>query len=270
MEESTEPQQFSGKVAAITGGTQGLGEAVARRFAARGAAGIALCGRNVENGERVAREISGTGCPTEYVHADLARMADCRNFLDSAEQSFGRLDILVNCAAATDRGTLESTTEEIFDQLFTLNVKSQFFLIQRAVEAMRRHKAAGAIANIGSIVAHGGPPFLIAYSASKGALGVMTRALANALKHDRIRVNTLNIGWTNTPREHLVQTQVHDRPEDWLERASAAQPFGRLIQPDEVARALAFLTAEESGLMTGAGNDFDQQIIGTMDDNPGV
>jgi NAD(P)-dependent dehydrogenase (short-subunit alcohol dehydrogenase family) len=270
MAEITEPQHFTGKVAAITGATQGVGEATARLFAARGAAGIAICGRNVANGERVASEISGTGCPTEYVHADLARMGDCRNFIDSAEQSFGRLDILVNCAAATDRGTLESTTEEIFDQLFTLNVKSQFFLIQRAVEVMRRHKAAGAIANIGSIVAHGGPPFLIAYSASKGALGVMTRALANALKHDRIRVNTLNIGWTNTPREHLVQTQVHDRPEDWLERASAAQPFGRLIQPDEVARALAFLTSEESGLMTGAVIDFDQQIIGTMDDNPGV
>jgi NAD(P)-dependent dehydrogenase (short-subunit alcohol dehydrogenase family) len=262
--------QFAGKVAAITGGTQGLGEAIARLLAARGAAGLAICGRNVERGEMVAREISGTGCPTEYVHADLARLADCRNFIDSAEQSFGRLDILVNCAAATDRGTLESTTEEVWDRLFTLNVKSQFFLIQRAVEAMRRHRVEGAIANIGSIVAHGGPPFLIAYSASKGALAIMTRALANALKGDRIRVNTLNIGWTNTPREHLVQTEVHHRPQDWLTQASAAQPFGRLLQPDEVARAIAFLCSAESGLMTGAVIDFDQQVIGTRDDNPGV
>lgn len=270
MAESAEPQQFTGKVAAITGGTQGLGEATARLLAARGAAGIAICGRNLENGERVAREISGTGCPTEYVHADLAQLADCRNFIDSAEASFGRLDVLVNCAAATDRGTVESTTEEIWDRLFTLNVKSQFFLIQRAVEVMRRHEIEGAIANIGTIVAHGGPPFLIAYSSSKGALMTMTRALANALKRDRIRINTLNIGWTNTPREHLVQTEVHDRPQDWLAKASAAQPFGRLIQPDEVARAIAFLTSAESGLMTGAVIDFDQQVIGTMDDNPGV
>ena len=270
MAEAAQPQQFTGKVAAITGGTQGLGEAVARLFAARGAAGIAICGRSVANGERVAQEISGGGCPTEYVHADLAQMDDCRHFIDSAEQSFGRLDILVNCAAATDRGTIETTTEAIFDQLFTLNVKSQFFLIQRAVDVMRRHKIAGAIANIGSIVAHGGPPFLIAYSASKGALGIMTKALANALKHDRIRINTLNIGWTNTPREHLVQTEVHDRPQDWLAQASAAQPFGRLIQPDEVARALAFLTSDEFGLMTGAVIDFDQQIIGTLDENPGM
>jgi NAD(P)-dependent dehydrogenase (short-subunit alcohol dehydrogenase family) len=262
--------QFAGKVAAITGGTQGLGEATARLFAARGAAGIAICGRNLENGERVARAISGTGCPTEFVRADLERMADCQKFIDSAETSFGRLDVLVNCAAATDRGTIETTTEEVWDTLFTLNVKSQFFLIQRAMEVMRRRQTPGAIANIGTIVAHGGPPFLIAYSASKGALMTMTRGLANALKGDRIRINTLNIGWTNTPREHLVQTQVHGRPENWLELASAAQPFGRLIEPGEVARALAFLCSDESGLMTGAVIDFDQTIIGTMDENPGV
>ena len=262
--------QLAGKVAAITGGTQGLGEAVARLFAARGAAGLAICGRNVEQGERIASELSGAGCPTEFVHADLERMEDGRSFIDSAAASFGRLDILVNCAAATDRGTIETTTEEIWDRLFTLNVKSQFFLAQRAVEVMRRHKTEGAIANIGTMVAYGGPPFLIAYSASKGALMTMTRALANALKHDRIRINTLNIGWTNTPREHLVQTKVHGRPENWLEIVSRNQPRGRLIEADEVARAIAFLCSAESGLMSGAVIDFDQTVIGTNDENPGV
>jgi len=262
--------QFAGKVAAITGGTQGLGEAVARLFAARGAAGLAICGRNVERGERIASELSGSGCPSEFVHADLEHIDEGRHFIDSAEASFGRLDILVNCAAATDRGTVESTTEEIWDRLFTLNVKSQFFLIQRTVEVMRRHGIQGAIANVGTMVAYGGPPYLIAYSASKGALMSMTRGLANALKRDRIRINTLNIGWTNTPREHVVQTQVHGRPQNWLEIVSKNQPFGRLIEPDEVARALAFLCSDESGLMTGAVIDFDQTIIGTMDENPGV
>jgi NAD(P)-dependent dehydrogenase (short-subunit alcohol dehydrogenase family) len=262
--------QFAGKVAAITGGTQGLGEAIARLFAARGAAGLALCGRNVERGEGIASELSGAGCPTEFVHADLERMADGRNFIDSTEASFGRLDVLVNCAAATDRGTIESTTEELWDKIFTLNVKSQFFLIQRAVEVMRRHRISGAIANIGTMTAHGGPPKLIAYSASKGALMTMTRALANALKRDRIRINTLNIGWTNTPREHLVQTGMDRQPENWLEIASRSQPFGRLIEPDEVARAIAFLCSDESGLMTGAVIDYDQNVVGTWDDNPGA
>ncbi|MGH6900085.1 MAG: SDR family oxidoreductase [Geminicoccaceae bacterium] len=262
--------QLTGKVAAITGGTQGLGEAIARLFAARGAAGLAICGRNVENGERIASAISGAGCPTEFVRADLERMDDGRNFIDSAEASFGRLDVLVNCAAATDRGTIESTTEALWDRLFTLNVKSPFFLIQRAVEVMRRHRIPGAIANVGTMTAHGGPPKLIAYSASKGALMTMTRGLANALKRDRIRINTLNIGWTNTPREHLVQTQADGQPENWLESASRNQPWGRLIEPEEVARAIAFLCSAESGLMTGAVIDFDQNVVGAWDENPGV
>ena len=262
--------QFAGKIVAVTGGTQGIGEATARLFAARGAAGIAICGRNLERGEQIARELSGTGCPTEFVYADLERIEDGRNFIDSAEKTFGRLHVLVNCAAATDRGTIESTDEEVWDKLFTLNVKVPFFLIQRAVEVMRRHGIAGAVANVGTMVAYGGPPFLIPYSASKGALMTMTRGLANALKRDRIRVNTLNIGWTNTPREHLIQTGVHGRPENWLEQVSRNQPFGRLIEPEEVARALAFMTSEESGLMTGAVIDFDQTIVGTMDENPGV
>ena len=263
--------QFAGKVAAITGGTQGLGEATARLLAARGAAGIAICGRNFEQGEQVARDDQRARLP-DRVRPCRPRAPDRLPQLHRQRRAelrpARRADQLRRRAPTAAR--LETTTEEVWDRLFALNVKSQFFLIQRAVEVMRRHQIAGAIANIGTIVAYGGPPFLIGYSASKGALMTMTRGLANALKRDRIRINTLNIGWTNTPREHLVQTRVHGRPENWLEQVSQAQPFGRLIQPDEVARALAFLTSDESGLMTGAIIDFDQQMIGTMDDNPGV
>ncbi|MGI9510715.1 MAG: oxidoreductase, partial [Geminicoccaceae bacterium] len=201
---------------------------------------------------------------------DLQSVAEGQNVVDQAEQAFGRLDSLVNCAAATDRGSIETTTEEIWDKLFDLNVKIQFFMSQRAIEIMRRHKIEGTIVNIGTMVAHGGPPFLIPYSSSKGALMTMTRAVANAVKHDRIRVNTLNIGWTNTPREHVVQTEVHSRPENWLEIASDVQPFGRLIEVDDVSRAVAFMASGESGLLTGAMIDFDQTIVGTMDENPGM
>lgn len=262
-------RQFENKVAVVTGSTQGIGEAVARLLAERGAAGIVICGRSRERGERLAAEI-GAVAPCTFVEADLAHVDQGQRVIDTAERVFGGLDVLVNCAAATDRGTVDSTTEEVWDQLFAMNVKSQFFLIQRAVQVMRKSGGGGSIASIGTIVAHGGPPFLIGYSASKGALMTLTRGLANALKGERIRVNTLNIGWTNTPREHVVQTQTHGRPDNWLETASRAQPFGRLIEPDEVARALAFLCSAESGLMTGAVIDFDQTVIGTMDENPGV
>lgn len=270
MEERGEAHGFSGKIAVITGSTQGLGEGVARLMAARNAEGLVLCGRNAVRGEAIAEELSSIGSQTIFIKADLEKIAEGQKVIDQAEEAFGRLDCLVNCAAATDRGSIENTTEEIWDKLFNMNVKSQFFMAQRAIEVMRRHKTEGSIVNIGTIVAHGGPPFLIPYSSSKGALSIMTRAVANAVRHDRIRMNTLNIGWTNTPREHVVQTEVHSRPENWLELACQEQPFGRLIEVDDVARAVAFLASSESGLMTGAVIDFDQTIIGTMDENPGM
>ena len=270
MGENGQGRQFAGKVVVVTGSTQGVGEGVARLLAERGAEGLVICGRNRRQGDALARTLSDAGTRTVYVRADLQNIAEGRRVIDEAEEAFGRLDSLVNCAASTERGTIESTTEEVWDRLFSLNVKSQFFMTQRAVEVMRRHRIEGTIVNIGTMVAYGGSPFLIPYSSSKGALMTMTRALANALKHDRIRVNTLNIGWTNTPREHIVQTEVHSRPENWLEIASKGQPFGRLIEIDEVARAVAFLASSESGLMTGAVIDFDQTVIGTMDENPGV
>src|SRR5574337_889725 len=92
----TGPANLNGKIAVVTGGTQGLGEAIARLFAERGAEGLVICGRNAKNGERVAKEISAAGCPTVFVAADLARVADCRAVVAEAERRFGRVDALVN------------------------------------------------------------------------------------------------------------------------------------------------------------------------------
>ena len=264
------PNQFAGQYAVVTGGTQGLGEAVARLFARRGAAGIVICGRNAQRGEAVARDLTKSGCDTRFVQADLAAMEDCRKVVAAADKAWGKLHMLVNCAGMTDRGTILDTSPELFDRMFAVNVRAPFFLMQAAVEVMKRHKIHGSIVHIGSVASHGGAPFLVPYSTSKGALNVLTRAVANNLKRDRIRVNTLNIGWTNTPREHVVQTVTHHRPQNWLEQVSANQPFGRLIQPEEVARAVAFLASDESGLMTGSLVDFDQTILGTTENNPGV
>ncbi len=265
-----QPQQFAGKVAVVTGGTSGSGEATARLIAARGAAGLVICGRSAERGAAVAGEISAAGCPTLFVPADLADVEACFAVIDRAEERFGRIDALCNVAGLSTRGGVADTTPEDWDKLFAVNVRAPFFLTQRAVAVMRKHGIAGAVANIGSIVAYGGPPFLTPYSTTKGALMTLTRNLANSLKRDRIRVNTLNIGWTNTPWEHVIQTQTHGRPENWLEEASKTQPFGRLIEPAEVARALAFLVSDESGMMTGAIIEYDQTVIGTAEDNPGV
>jgi NAD(P)-dependent dehydrogenase (short-subunit alcohol dehydrogenase family) len=258
-------QRMQGKVAVVTGSTQGLGEAIARMFAAEGAAGLVICGRSAERGTRVAADISAAGTPTRFVRADLANVADCRRVVAEADAAFGRLHTLVNAGAITDRGTILDTSPELFDQMFAVNVRAPFFLMQDAAKLMRRERIEGTVVNIQSMSAHGGQSFITAYCASKGALSTLTKNVAFSLMPDRIRVNALNIGWMDSPGEASIQSRYHDAPADWLAQAEARQPFGRLIKPAEVARACIYLASEESGLMTGSVIDFDQQVIGAGD-----
>ncbi len=259
------PANLAGKIAIVTGGTQGLGEAIARLFAERGAAGIVICGRNSDRGEWVAAEISAAGCPTVFVPANLASVADCRKVVAKADERFGRVDALVNAAALTDRGNILDTTEQRYNEIFDVNVRAPFFLIQETVRIMRREKVAGAIVNIQSMSAHGGQPHITAYCASKGALAALTRNVAHSLLNFRIRVNGLNIGWMSTPGEDRIMKTYHGAKDGWLEEAVKTKPFGRLVDPKEVARACAYLSSDESGLMTGANIDFDQNVVGTGD-----
>jgi NAD(P)-dependent dehydrogenase (short-subunit alcohol dehydrogenase family) len=259
------PANLNGKIAIVTGGTQGLGEAITRLFAERGAAGLVICGRNARAGEQVASELSAAGCPTVFVQADLANVADCRKVVAKAEERFGRVDALVNAAGLSDRGDIFDTTEERFNEIFNVNVRAPFFLIQESVRIMRRQKIVGSIVNIQSMSAHGGQPFITAYCASKGALATLTKNVAHSLLKFRIRVNGLNIGWMSTPGEDRIMKTYHDAKDGWLEAAVKTRPFGRLLDPKEVARACAYLCSDESGLMTGSNIDFDQNVVGTGD-----
>jgi NAD(P)-dependent dehydrogenase (short-subunit alcohol dehydrogenase family) len=259
------PANLQGKIAVVTGGSQGLGEAIARLFAERGAAGLIICGRNTANGSRVAEEISVTGCPTHFVTADLSKVADCKRVIAEADRQFKRVDVLVNAAALSDRGNIFDTTEERYNEIFDVNVRAPFFLIQGAVLIMKREKIQGAVVNIQSISAHGGQPFITAYCASKGALAALTRNVAHSLLKYRIRVNGLNIGWMSTPGEDRIMKTYHGAQPGWLDEAIKSRPFGRLVDPKEVARACAYLASSESGLMTGSNIDFDQNVIGAGD-----
>jgi NAD(P)-dependent dehydrogenase (short-subunit alcohol dehydrogenase family) len=260
--------QFKGKVAVVTGGTQGLGETIARLLAERGAAGLVISGRNQERGDAVAADLNAGGCRTVFVPGDLAELNVCRAVIGGADAEFGRVDVLVNAAAITDRGTLVDTSPELFDAMFAVNTRAPFFLMQDAAKIMIREGIEGTMVNILSMSAHGGQPFIIAYCGSKGALATLTKNAAYSLLLNRIRVNALNIGWMDTPGEDRIQKLYHGGGDDWLERAEAGKPFGRLIKPDEVARAVAFLASDESGLMTGSVVDFDQQVMGTNESPP--
>jgi NAD(P)-dependent dehydrogenase (short-subunit alcohol dehydrogenase family) len=253
---------LTGKVAVITGSTQGLGEAIAHLFADRGAAGIVISGRNRGNGARVKGAIEKKGTKAAFIKADLENVAACRELIAESDREFGRIDILVNSAALTDRGTIWDTSPELFDRMFSVNVRAPFFLMQEAAKVMRREKAAGTIVNIISMSGHGGQSFITAYCASKGALITLTRNVAFSLMRHHIRVNGLTIGWMDTPAEDRIMKTYHGATDGWLAKAEAERPWGRLLKPEEVARAVAYLSTDESGLMSGSIIDFDQQVRG--------
>ncbi len=257
--------RLDGRVAIVTGGTQGLGEAVARLFAVRGAAGLVICGRNRANGERVAGELSAAGCRTIYVPADLVKVEDCKAVVAAADKAFGRVDVLVNAAASTDRGTITDTSPELYEHIMGLNLRAPFYLMQDSIKIMQREGRGGSIVNILSMSAHGGQPFLTPYSVSKGALLTLTKNVAYAMMREKIRVNGLGVGWMDTPGEDAIVRRYHGKQDGWLEEAEKTQPWGRLVKPDEVARACAYLASDESGLMSGAIIDFAQMVLGAHD-----
>lgn len=259
---------LAGKVAIVTGGTQGLGAAIASVLAQRGAKGVVICGRNAAKGQVQADKLSALGTQAVYVQADLEKVEDCRKVVQQADASFGRVDILVNAAAITDRGTILDTDPALFDRMFGVNVRAPFFLMQEAIKVMRREGIEGSIVNIGSMSAMAGQPMLSAYCASKGALATLTRNTAYAVLRNRIRVNGLNIGWMASEGEDRIQRKFHHADADWLDKAAASQPNGRLIDPNEVARAVAFLCSAESGLMTGSVIEYDQSVWGGYDGSP--
>jgi NAD(P)-dependent dehydrogenase (short-subunit alcohol dehydrogenase family) len=258
---------LNNKVAVITGGSQGLGAATAHLFAARGAKGLVLCGRQTDKGLAVADEIQQQhpSCEVHFVTADLAEIDSPKHIIGAAQEHFGQLDILINVAGLSARGTILDTSPELYDRIMNINVRAPFFLIQEAAKLMRSKGADGAIVSIGSIAAYAGMPMLTAYCTSKGGLNTLTRNAAHALMRDRIRVNCLNIGWMSSDGEDVVQRKYHGAEDGWQEAVGAEMPFGRLVDPEEVARALAFLASDESGLMTGSIVNFDQSVWAASD-----
>ncbi len=254
--------RFDGKVALITGSTQGVGEAVARRLAAEGAAGIVVCGRNGNRGEAVAGDLVAAGTSAVFIPVELGDADSCRDLVAATDEEFGRIDVLVNAAALTLRGTITDTTVDLWDTIMNVNVRAPFLLSQQVIAIMRREGSGGTIVNVGSNAAHGGPPVLLPYSVSKAALATMTKNVAYSVAWDGIRVNCINPGWMDTPGEDVIQRRFHTDGQDWLDEAEAGRPAGQLIKPDEIAAAIAFLASPESGVMTGSVVDYDQAIVG--------
>lgn len=249
-------------MALVTGSTQGLGRALLLRLAGEGLAGAVVTGRSAERGAAVCDELAALGCEALFVAAELDSADDIDALIAATDDRFGRVDHLANCAAVTDRGDIWTTTAEFWDWMMAVNVRAPFLLIQGVARIARREGRPASIVNIGSVAGYGGPDFITAYSVSKGALMTLTKSLAFQLMRHHIRVVHVNPGWMDTPGEDIIQRKYHDGGDDWLERAEAERPFGRLIKTDELASTLAFVLSDDAGMMTGSIIDYDQTVQG--------
>lgn len=255
-------------VTLVTGAAQGVGAAVAERLARLGARTVILVDRDGAGLAAVAARLGPLGAHPVVIAADLTGIEAAQALIAEQAGRLGRLDLLVNAAGLTDRGGIEDTSVSTFDRLFAVNTRTPFFVLQACLPFLRVR--GGVAVNVCSMLAYGGPPFLLGYSASKAALVALTKGSANALKRDAIRVFGINLGWTVTPNEHRMQTGLHGLPEDWATAVGSKQSFGRLLVPGDVADLVGFLASPGARMMTGAVIDLDQFVAGTVDNNPGA
>ena len=233
---------FAGKVAIVTGGSRGIGRAIAERLGREGASVVVNYTKSAEKAQEVVQAIEVSGGQAVAVQADISAVADVRRLFELTEEKYGRLDILVNNAGTATFTPIAEVAEDEFDALFALNVKGAFFALQ---EAARRLADGGRIVNISSGVTIGGGPGASAYAGTKGALEQFTLAAAKELGPRGITVNTVSPGMTVTDLMHTVI------PAERQQGAAQASPLGRLGQPDDIAEVVAFLVSDAGRWVTG-------------------
>lgn len=240
-------RQLDGKVVLITGSTQGIGAATARACVEAGAR-VMIHGRKEALATKLVEELGAD--KAAYVLKDLADDDAAAVIVDAVLAHFDELDVLVNNAGIFPRNNIDSLTPENYEFITAVNLRTPLFLCQAAVKAFRAHGRGGSIVNIGSMNAHTGQTDLLVYSISKGGLMTMTRNLADALSHENIRVNQLNVGWTVTETERALQTSLtHENWESEIPKVFA--PRGHLMRPEEIAHHVVFWASEFSAPVSG-------------------
>ncbi len=238
--------RFDGKTILITGASSGIGAATARRFGAEGGR-VMICALDEEGCRAVADEITAGGGDAAYLHGDLAGRAFCDKAIDETMARFGRLDVLVNNAGVSRRGTVETMSDENWRLTFAINLDAMFFMSRRALPIMKR-QGGGVIVNTASELAVTAPANNAAYAASKGAVLQLTRAMAIDHAREGIRVNAICPGPVDTP----LLRGFHDNPEERIQIIEEDTPMGRIGTPDEIAGAITFLASDDATFMTGS------------------
>jgi len=239
---------LKGKVILITGGASGIGRATALLFAREGAA-VMIADVIEEAGQAVAQEIVGNGGRALFESADVTRAADCKRMLNRVSREFGPIHVLFNNAGIIRRASILELSEEDWDRVMTVNVKS-IFILSRQVIPLMAHAGGGSIINMASGWGLTGGPRAAVYCASKGAVVLLTKAMAIDHGPQNIRVNCICPGDTDTNMLRNEAQQLGESSDNFLAEA-ARRPLGRVGKPEEIAQAALYLASDASSFVTG-------------------
>ena len=236
------------KVALITGGASGIGRATARLFAEAGA-GVAIVDLDVAGGENIAREITGKGGRALFVPGDVSQSQDCQEAVDRTVTALGGLDILFNNAGIIRRASVLEISEEEWDQVMAINLKSVYLMSRFAIPVMA-NAGGGAIINTSSGWGLAGGRRAVSYCASKGAVVMLTKAMALDHGEQNIRVNCICPGDTDTPMLRNEAEQLGEPIDEFLSEA-AQRPLPGVLNPEDIAQAALYLASDASSSVTG-------------------
>ena len=240
--------RLAGKSALISGGGTGIGQAIALAFAREGAQ-VVVAGRRKEKLDETLHLLQQAGCSALALECDVTKATDPQRVVKSAEDAFGKVNVLVNNAGALSVSTVENITEEDWDRVMATNVKGPFLMSRAALPAMRR-AGGGSIINVGSVLGIVAIRDRAAYCASKGGVSMLTKAMALDHARDNIRVNCVcpSIVESDMTRNLFAETEVGQQAR---ESRLASIPLGRFGKPADIAGLTVFLASEESSWMTG-------------------
>ncbi|MGA8617228.1 MAG: glucose 1-dehydrogenase [Candidatus Sulfotelmatobacter sp.] len=240
--------QLYGKTALITGGAGGIGHAAALLFAREGAA-VSVIDLNQEAGEAVAREISDAGGRAVFEQADATCAGDCRRLVEGTVRKFGGIEILFNNAGIIRRASVTEISEQDWDLVMAVNVKSIFLMCREVIPIMASAQG-GSIINVASGWGLAGGARAAVYCASKGAVVLMTKAMAIDHGRQNIRINCICPGDTDTAMLRSEAQQLGEAEDRFLV-GSANRPLGRVGKPEEIAQAALYLASEAASFVTG-------------------
>jgi NAD(P)-dependent dehydrogenase (short-subunit alcohol dehydrogenase family) len=256
--------EFSEKVAIVAGGALGIGRAAARRLA-QDDASVVICSDHEEQVEGTAADLRAEGLEVSGMRADVTSSADMKRVMEFATEIYGGVDVLINSAGVQRYGTVVETEEEVWDEVLDVNLKGIYLASKHAIPEMRK-RGGGAIVNLSSVQAFASQKGVAAYTASKGGINALTRAMALDHAEENIRVNAVCPASVDTPMLRWAadlfkgEKSVEETVADW----GKMHPLGRVARPPEVAEVIAFLASESASFVTGGDYKVDGGLLAAL------